>query len=95
MKLPYGQVVVDETIDVVVDHQTLILKDCKTKVDRDAIKAGIGVRAIGKISEGDLLSFVLFLEAQKNYGTIVEMDIDLNETGYDLKFIPFGETESD
>jgi len=94
MKLSYGQVVVDKTIDVVVDHQTLILKDCKTEVDRDAIKPGIGVRAIGKMSEGDLLAVVLFLEKQKNYGTIVDMDIDLNETGYDLKFIPFGETES-
>lgn len=91
MKLPYGQVVVDETIDVVVDHQTLILKDCKTEVDRDAIKPGIGVRAIGKISKGDLLSFVLFLEEQKNYGTIVEMEP--KGSGYDLKFIPPGATD--
>jgi len=88
MKVPYGQVVVDETINVVVDHQTLILKDCKTEVDRDAIKPGIGVRAIGKISEGALLSVVLFLEEQKNYGTIVEMVP--NGAGYDLKFIPAG-----
>lgn len=91
MKLTYGQVVVDETIDVVVDHQTLILKDCKTEVDRDAIKPGIGARAIGKISEGDLLSVVLFLEKQKNYGTIVEMEP--NGSDYDLKFIPAGATD--
>lgn len=88
MKLPYGQVVVDETINVVVDHQTLILKDCKTEVDRDAIKPGVGVRAIGKISEGALLSVVLFLEEQKKYGTIVEMVP--NGAGYDLRFIPAG-----
>jgi len=88
MKLTYGQVVVDETINVVVDGQTLILKDCNTEVDRDAIKPGIGVRAIGKISKGSLLSVVLFLEDQKNYGIIKEMIP--NGAGYDLKFIPAG-----
>jgi hypothetical protein len=91
MALPYGQVVVDETIDVVVDDQTLILKDCNTEADRNAIKPGIGVRAIGKISQGALLSVVLFLEEQKKFGTIAEMTP--NGTGYDLKFIPFGAIE--
>jgi hypothetical protein len=90
MKLPYGQVVVDETINVVVDYQTLILKDCKTEVDRDAVKPGIGVRAIGKISQGDLLAIVLFLEKRKNYGTIVEMVPSESGSGYDLQFIPAG-----
>lgn len=95
MNLPIGQVVVDETIDVVVDEYTLILKDCKTTADRDAIQPGVGVRAIGKISQGDLLAVVLFLEKRKNYGTIVEMVRDeVSNNGYDLEFIPFGATES-
>jgi Cu/Ag efflux protein CusF len=75
----------------VVDQQTFILKDCKTEVGRNEIKPGIGVRAIGKISDGDLLSFVLFLEEQKNYGTIVGMEP--NGAGYDLEFKPFGATD--
>lgn len=93
MKLPYGQAVVDETINVVVDYQTWILKECKTEVDRDEIKPGMGVRAIGKISEGDLLAVVLFLEERKNYGIIVEMEQSSSGNGYDLKYIPFGETD--
>jgi hypothetical protein len=91
MKLAPGQVVIDESIYVVVDNQTLILIDCKTEVGMDAIKPGIGVRAIGKISEGDLIAAVLFLEEQKTYGTIVGMEP--NGIGYDLKFIPAGETD--
>ena len=95
MNLPIGQVVVDETINVVVDQYTLILKDCKTTADRDAIQPGVGVRAIGKISQGDLLAVVLFVEKRKNYGTIVEMVRDeVSNNGYDLKFIPFGATVS-
>ena len=92
MKLAPGQVVIDYSIDVVVDNQTLILIDCNTEVGMDAIKPGIGVRAIGKISEGDLIAAVLFLEEQKTYGTIVAM----HDKGsfYELEFIPDGETES-
>ena len=92
MRLAPGQVVIDDMIDVVVDNQTLILIDCNTEVGMDAIKPGIGVRAIGKISEGDLIAAVLFLEEQKTYGTIVAM----HDKGsfYELEFIPDGETES-
>jgi len=91
MKLAPGQVVIDDTIDVVVDNQTLILIDCNTEVGMDAIKPGIGVRAIGKISDGDLRAAALFLEEQKTYGTIVGMKpIDI---GYKLNFIPAGETD--
>ena len=92
MKLAPGQVVIDDTIDVVVDNQTLILIDCNTEVGMDAIKPGIGVRAIGKISEGDLIAAVLFLEEQKTYGTIIAM-IDQGSF-YELEFIPSGDTES-
>jgi hypothetical protein len=92
MKLAPGQVVIDDTIYVVVDNQTLILIDCNTEVGMDAIKPGIGVRAIGKISEGDLIAAVLFLEEQKTYGTIIAM-LDKGSF-YELEFIPAGESES-
>ena len=91
MKLSPGQVIVDEFIDVELDNQTLILKDCNTAVEPDAIKVGLGVRAIGKLSEGDLIAAVLFLEEQKTYGLIVAMDPSTG--GYDLEFIPAGETD--
>jgi hypothetical protein len=91
MKLSPGQVIVDEFIDVELDNQTLILEDCKTEVGTDAIRAGIGVRAIGKLSEGDLIAAVLFLEEQKTYGTIIAMEPSTG--GYNLEFIPAGETD--
>ena len=91
MKLSPGQVVVDEFIDVQLDSQTLILEDCNTDAGPDAIRVGLGVRAIGKLSEGDLIAAVLFLEEQKTYGLIVAMDPSTG--GYDLEFIPTGATE--
>jgi hypothetical protein len=109
MELDPGQPIVDDTIDVIVESQTLILADCNTEVTDDAIKPGVGVRAIGKLSEGDLIAVVLFLEDQQDFGTIIEMtDIGTEEqqdygtiiemkdigTGYNVKFIPSGETES-
>jgi hypothetical protein len=91
MKLSPGQVIVDEFIDVLVDNQTLILEDCNTEVGTDAIREGIGVRAIGKISDGDLIPAVLFLEEQKTYGTIVEMRSA--NGGFEIDFIPAGEED--
>jgi hypothetical protein len=94
MELDPGQVIVDDTIDViVVESQTLILTDCNTEVDADAIKPGVGVRAIGKLSEGDLIAVVLFLEEQQDYGTITGMKMNSSGTGYDVEYIPSGETE--
>jgi hypothetical protein len=86
MKLDPFQAITDYSIDVIVENQTFILIDCDTEVTDDAIKPGVGVRAIGKLSEGDLIAVVLFLEEQKTYGTIVAME----DTGsyYELKFIP-------
>jgi hypothetical protein len=91
MELDPGQVIVDKTIDVIV-NQTLILRDCNTEVDDDAIKPGVGVRAVGKLSDGDLIAVVLFLEEQQGFGTITAM-FDTG-TVYELEFIPSGETES-
>jgi hypothetical protein len=92
MELDPGQAIVDDTIYVIVDSQTLILTDCNTEVTDDAIKPGVGVRAIGKLSKGDLIAVVLFLEEQQDYGTIIKM-ADIG-TGYNVEFIPFDETES-
>ena len=91
MKLDPGQAVVDE-INVAVDNQTLILIDCQTEVGMDAIKAGTGVRAIGKLSGGDLIAVALFLEEQNNYGTIKAMQAV--DSGYNMEFIPAGEQDS-
>jgi hypothetical protein len=91
MKLDPGQAVIGE-INVAVDNQTLILIDCKTEVGMDAIKAGTGVRAIGKLSGGDLIAVALFLEEQNNYGTIKGMQA--LGTGYNMDFIPAGEQDS-
>ena len=91
MKLAPGQVIVDEFINVIIDDQTLILTDCKTEAGREAIVPGVGVRAIGKISDGDLISFVLFLEKQKTYGKIIAMrPVD---NGHEIDFIPAGESD--
>ncbi len=92
MKLDPFQAITDYSIDVIVENQTFILIDCNTEVTDDAIKPGVGVRAIGKLSKGDLIAVVLFLEEQKTYGTIVAM----KDKGsfYELKFIPAGETKS-
>jgi hypothetical protein len=91
MKLDPGQEAVGE-INVVVDNQTIILIDCNTEVDMDAIKPGTGIRAIGKISEGDLVAVALFLEEQKNYGTIEAMKD--TGSGYSLEFTPADEGDS-
>jgi hypothetical protein len=91
MKLAHGQVVIDDPIEVVVDNQTLIMIECKSEVGMDAIKPGIGVRAIGKLSEGDLIAVALFLEKQKTYGTIVAMHPVGDD--YEISFTPAGETE--
>jgi hypothetical protein len=93
MELDPGQAIVDDTIDVIVDSQTLILTDCNTEVTDEAIKPGVGVRAIGKLSDGDLIAVVLFLEEQQDYGLIIKMT-DIDELGYDVEYIPPGETES-
>jgi hypothetical protein len=92
MKLDPFQAITDYSIDVIVENQTFILIDCNTEVTDDAIKPGVGVRAIGKLSKGDLIAVVLFLEEQKTYGTIVAM----KDKGsfYELEFIPAGETKS-
>ena len=91
MELAPGQVVIDQYINVILDDQTLILANCKTEVDRSEIIPGIGVRAIGKLSEGDLISFALFLEKKKAYGLITSMlPVD---NGHEIEFIPAGETE--
>jgi hypothetical protein len=91
MRLDPFQAIVDNSIDVIVEHQTLILMDCTTEVDDDAIKPGVGVRAVGKLSEGDLIAFVMFIEERQDYGTIIAM------TGigrdYNVEFIPSGESE--
>lgn len=92
MKLDPFQAIIDDSIDVIVRNQTIILTDCNTEASEDAIKPGVGVRALGKLSAGDLIAVLLFLEEQQEYGTIIEMT-DVG-TGYDVKFIPFGETES-
>jgi hypothetical protein len=91
MALDPGQAVVDE-INVAVDNQTLILIDCQTEVGMDAIKAGTGVRAIGKLSGGDLIAVALFLEEQDNYGTIKSMQA--LDSGYNMEFIPAGQEHS-
>ena len=91
LDLDPGQAVVDE-INVAVDNQTLILIDCQTEVGMDAIKAGTGVRAIGKLSGGDLIAVALFLEEQNNYGTIKAMQAV--DSGYNMEFIPAGEQDS-
>jgi hypothetical protein len=92
MKLDPFQAITDYSIDVIVENQTFILIDCDTEVTDDAIKPGVGVRAIGKLSKGDLIAVVLFLEEQKTYGTIVAM----KDKGsyYELEFMPAGETKS-
>jgi hypothetical protein len=91
MKLDPGQAVVGE-IKVAIDNQTLILIDCKTEVEWDAIKPGTGVRFIGKVVEGDYIAITLFLEEQDNYGTLDAMhNVD---GGYDMDFIPAGEQNS-
>ena len=92
MKLDPFQVIVDDSIYVVVENQTFILIDCNTEVTADAIKPDVGVRAIGKLSAGDLIAVVLFLEEQQDYGTIVEMT-EIGP-GYNVKFMPSGRTES-
>ena len=92
MKLDPFQVITDYSIDVIVENQTVILIDCNTEVTDDAIKHGVGVRAIGKLSKGDLIAVLLFLEEQKTYGTIVSM-IDRGSF-YELEFIPAGKTKS-
>jgi hypothetical protein len=92
IELGPGQEIVDEFINVVVDNQTLILIDCRTEVSMDAIKSGTGVRAIGKLSEGDLIAVALFLEEQEDFGTIVSMQ-SIN-TGYNMEFIPSNENQS-
>ena len=86
------QAITDDSINVIVKNQTFILIDCNTEVTGDAIKPGVGVRAIGKLSEGNLVAVVCFLEKQQNFGTIIAM----TDTGYgyDVEFIPSGETES-
>ena len=92
MKLDPFQVITDYSIDVIVENQTVILIDCNTEVTDDAIKPGVGVRAIGKLSKGDLIAVLLFLEEQKTYGTIVSM-IDRGSF-YELEFIPAAKTKS-
>jgi Domain of unknown function (DUF4382) len=91
MKLDPGQAVVGN-INVAVDNQTLILIDCKTEVGMEAIKAGTGVRAIGKVVGPDLIAVALFLEEQNNYGTIEAMQAVAG--GYNMEFIPAGEQNS-
>ena len=90
MKLDPGQAVVGE-INVAIDNQTLILIDCKTEVEWDAIKPGTGVRFIGKIVGGDYIAIALFLEEQENYGTIEAMHAQGVGNGYEMEFIPAGE----
>jgi hypothetical protein len=92
MKLDPFQVITDYSIDVIVENQTVILIDCNTEVTDDAIKPGVGVRAIGKLSKGDLIAVLLFLEEQKTYGTI-EFMIDRGSF-YELEFTPAGKTKS-
>ena len=91
LNLDPGQAVAGD-INVAVDTQTLILIDCRTEVGMDAIKAGTGVRAIGKIVDGDLIAVALFLEERNNYGTIEHMQT--TDNGYDMNFIPAGEQDS-
>ena len=95
MELDPGQAVADEEIIVEVDSQdqTLILIDCRTEVDQDAIEPGIGVRAIGKLSEGKLIAVALFLEKPSHYGTIESMKDTGN--GYDMEFTPANRTDSE
>lgn len=88
MKLDSGQAAFGE-INVAVDNQTLILIDCNTEVGYETINAGTGVRAIGKLSGGDLIAVALFLEERENYGTIDAMRVVSG--GYDMDFIPAGE----
>jgi hypothetical protein len=92
MKLDPFQAITDYSIDVIVENQTVILIDCNTEVTDDAIKPGVGVRAIGKLSlsKGDLISVVLFLEEQKTFGIIESMRDE--GSYYELKFKPAGET---
>jgi hypothetical protein len=92
MKLVPFQVITDYSIDVIVENYTVILIECNTEVNDDAIKPGVGVRAIGKLSKGDLIAVLLFLEEQKTYGTIEYM----NDRGsfYELEFTPAGKTKS-
>ncbi len=92
MELDPFQAIIDDSIYVIVENQTFILIDCDTEVTDDAIKPGVGVRAIGKLSDGDLIAVVLFLEEQQNYGTIIAMT-NIG-TGYNVEFIPSGGTES-
>jgi len=58
----------------------------------DEIKAGTGIRAIGKLADGDLIAVAIFLEEQNNYGTIEAMQT--LGSGYNMDFIPAGEQDS-
>jgi hypothetical protein len=95
MELDPGQAVTDEEIIVEIDNQnqTLILIDCNTEVGRDAIKPGTGVRALGKLSGGNLIAVALFLEKPSNFGTIESMTDTGN--GYDMIFTPANMPDSE
>jgi hypothetical protein len=94
MELDRGQAVADEEIIVEIDSkdQTLILIDCRTEVDQDAIKPGVGVRALGKLSKEKLVAVALFLEKTSNYGTIESMKDTGN--GYEMEFTPANRADS-
>ena len=91
MRLDPLQAIIDDTIDVIVENQTLILIGCKTKVTDVAIKPGVAVRAVGKLSEGDLIAVVLFIEEQQDYGTIIAMT-DIGG-GYNMNFYQLKEND--
>ncbi len=70
LDLDPGQAVVDDSIDVVVTADTLVLLGCDKIVGLDAIGPGMRARVVGKISEGDLLAVVVLLEAEQIIGDL-------------------------
>ncbi len=58
-----GQAIIDESIDVLVSDETLILADCDTIVGRDAIQKYVRTEVIGKLGGGLLRSVAVLLKS--------------------------------
>jgi hypothetical protein len=58
-----GQVIIDESVDVLVSDETLILADCDTIVGRDAIQQYVRTEVIGKLGGRVLRSVAVLLKS--------------------------------
>ncbi len=74
LNLDPGQAVVDDSIDVVLTNETLVLTGCDEKVSLDSIQKDMRAKVVGKLSQGDLIAVVVLLEPKQITGDLISID---------------------